>query len=103
MQDKAAQRTRVIFELGMLLAPVYGLIKKTPPPVSAEYRIASAKLHRDVSNFIREEVGRFTRFDTIEFGRERNDISNTLYGLANLLNRLSNNTTDDDRKKTVST
>jgi hypothetical protein len=99
LQDKAAQRTKVIFELGMLLAPVYDLAKKVPPPVSAAYRIAAATLSRDKNAFINNEIARFSRFNTIVFSRERQNISNKLSDLVNLLNNLANNTTDDDRTK----
>jgi hypothetical protein len=99
LQDKAAQRTKVIFELGILLSPVYDLIKRTPPPSSTDYRIAGVTFRRDVTKFYHGELGRFTRFSTIEFYTEGYGISQKLYGIANLLNSLANNKTDDERRK----
>jgi hypothetical protein len=54
---------------------------------------------RDAHKFYQEGIRRFTRFSTIEFYQEGYDISQRLAGLGNLLNRLANNTTDDDRTK----
>jgi hypothetical protein len=72
-KDKAAQRSTLIFQLGKLLAPLYELAEKTPPPKAAEYQIAAARGIPDSQRW-NSEVGEFATIDGYRFDYLVNDI-----------------------------
>src|SRR4051794_14320627 len=72
-QDKAAERSVLIMQLGRLLAPVDKLAEQTPPPTPAEYRVAAALLRPDADRWA-NEVSEFVTVGGYRFEKEYNEI-----------------------------
>src|SRR5262245_13976777 len=60
-KDKAAHKSRLILQLGRVLAPVDELAEKTPPPTNAEYQVVAASLGPDLDRWA-NEVSVFVTF-----------------------------------------
>lgn len=94
--QKAFQKSQLIYEFGILIQPLEELARAEQPPSLNDYRIAIAKVHAGDAAW-RQQVKHFTTFASdISFSQERNDISHVplhcraaLQGIINDPNRQS--------------
>jgi hypothetical protein len=97
-EDKAAQRSTLILQLGMLLAPLNEMAKRTPPPTAEEYRIAAARGILDFQRW-KTEVGKFATVGGVQFAHEVNDILHWPGGLLNALSEWARINADDSSRQ----
>ena len=93
-KDKAAQRSTLIFEFGKLLAPLFELAEKTPPPIAAEYHIAAARGIPDSQRWS-SEVNEFATVHGYRFGHLANDIMREPHNLLHALPDWAKTNADD--------
>src|ERR1700740_2561140 len=84
-KDKPAERSRLIMELGRLLAPLDKLAEQAAPPTAEDYRVAAAMLRPDVTKW-REAVNRFATVGGCHFAHEENEI---IHGPHHLVDELA--------------
>ena len=87
-QDKAAQRSTLILQLGRVLAPVDQLAEMNSPPSNAEYQIVAASLGPDFDRWM-NEVSTFVAFGTARFVDVYNEISQERYALLKALGTIA--------------
>jgi hypothetical protein len=93
-KDKAAQRSTLIFQLGKLLAPLFELAERTPPPTAAEYQIAAARGIPDSQRW-NAEVDEFATVGGYRFGHLVNDIVREPHNLLHVLPDWTKTNPDD--------
>jgi len=98
-QDKAAQRSTLILQLGRVLAPVDDLVEKTPPPNTAEYQMVAAALGPDLDCWARE-VDQFITVGDSRFQHEFNEITRAPYNLRGSLGDIARESGDAAGKQT---
>lgn len=99
-RDKAAQRSTLIFQLGKLLAPLYELAEKTPPPPPADYQIAAARGIPDSQRW-NSEVDEFATVAGYRFGHLVNDIAQGPHNLLHALPDWAKTNADDASRQTT--
>ena len=99
-KDKAAQRSTLIFQLGKLLAPLFELAEKTPPPPAAEYQIVTARCMPDKDRWC-VEVGQFVSFGDYRLEHLGTDIWRETHNLLHEMPGMARGIADDaDRQST---
>ena len=93
-KDKAAQRSTIIFQLGKLLAPLFELAEKTPPPTAAEYQIVTARCMPDKDRWC-AEVEHFVSFGDYRLGHLGNDITREPHNLLHEMPGMARSIADD--------
>jgi hypothetical protein len=99
-KDKAAQRTTLIFQFGKLLAPLYDLAEKSPPPPASEFQIATARCLPDSERW-NEEVNHFATFGDYRLGHLANDIMREPHNLLHSLPELAKGNSDDASRQAI--
>ncbi|MDH3378859.1 MAG: hypothetical protein OEQ39_18185 [Gammaproteobacteria bacterium] len=99
VQDKAAERSILILELGRMLAPVAALAEKWPAPSSTEYRVTTARFHQDYDRW-RTAAAQFVIVDGVYFGYELDEILRCPRDLLGEIARLAKaSSVDNDAKQ----
>jgi hypothetical protein len=96
--DKAAERTNLVYSLGLLLKPVEDAVNSPQPPAAAEFRILAARLGRDLNGW-REPASRFTTFGDFRFHEECNGIINPPHDLRNQIAYMAQVVSDDAERQ----
>jgi hypothetical protein len=100
-EDKLAERTSLVYQLGLLLGPLEDLIKQSPPPSLDSYRVTLARFIKDFEGWS-DAASRFVEVRGVRFHLELKDILRQTVKLRKELEGLIRHSElDNDVRKTT--